>query len=125
VRKTPRRPPDTGDVAALLAEAEGHLMARAHQDEARREAEELCASLPWLTGGQAEDLTRRYVHHRLDLTRRMLRDTVRRAAELRLEYETRYAALRRALLRRHTVCACVVLACGFGLSALGSVLGAR
>ncbi|MEU5363910.1 hypothetical protein ABZ354_10535 [Streptomyces sp. NPDC005925] len=100
-------------------------MARAHRDQALREAEELRAGLPWLTGVQAEDLTRQYVHHRLDFTRRMLQDTVRRAAELRQEYEARYAALRRALLRRHTVCACLVLACGFGLGVLGNVLGAR
>ncbi|MEV6962086.1 hypothetical protein AB0M97_23445 [Streptomyces sp. NPDC051207] len=100
-------------------------MARAHQDEARREAEELCARLPWLTSSQAEDLTRHYVHHRLDLTCRMLRATVDRAAELRGEYETRYAALRRDLLRRHAVYACAVLACAGGLSALAGLLTPR
>ncbi|HET9380872.1 MAG TPA: hypothetical protein VFP69_08590 [Streptomyces sp.] len=101
-------------------------MARAHREEARREAGELCGRLPWLTDGQAEDLARHYVHQRLGLTRRMLRDTARRAAELRLEYEARYAALRRALLRRHALGACAVLVCGAGLSTLAHVtLGAR
>jgi hypothetical protein len=125
VKEGSRRPLDTGHVPALLAQAEGHLMARAHLDQARREAEELCSRLPWLTTGQAEDLTRHYVHHRLDLTRRMLRDTMERATELRGEYEARYAALRRDLLRRHAVCACAVLAGACGLSALVSLLTTR
>ncbi|MDG9720047.1 hypothetical protein [Streptomyces sp. DH24] len=100
-------------------------MARAYRDQARREAEELCARLPWLTSGQAEDLSRHYVQRRLAVTRRMLRDTAERAAELRAEYEARYAALRRDLLRRHAVCACAVLACGVGLCALAGLLTAR
>ncbi|WP_309058379.1 hypothetical protein [Streptomyces sp.] len=119
-RRDPR--PKAGQVSALVAEVEGHLMARAHLDEARREAEELCAGLPWLTSAQAEDLTRRYMHRRLDFTRRMLRGTAERAAQLRQEYEARYAELRRALLRRHVACACAVLVCAGGLSTLLGLL---
>ncbi|CAL9652575.1 hypothetical protein [Streptomyces sp. enrichment culture] len=114
--------PEAGEVSALVAEAEGHLMAQAHIDEARREAEELCAGLPWLTSAQAEDLMHRYVQRRLDFTRRMLRSTVERAAQLRQEYEARYAALRRDLFRRHVVCACAVLACAGALSTLVGLL---
>ncbi|MCM3299473.1 hypothetical protein ACWEPD_18915 [Streptomyces pseudogriseolus] len=105
------------DASAVLAEAEGIVLARSHLAEARREAEALCADLPWLTSGQAEDLTRRYVDRRIDLTRQMLRTTVRRADELRREYETRYTDLRGALLRRHVAWASVLLACATGTNA--------
>ncbi|WP_349239359.1 hypothetical protein, partial [Streptomyces sp. CC224B] len=91
--------------AALAREAEGYLLLESERQQARREAEALCASLPWLTTGQAEDLTHHYTRHRLVLTRQMLRGTVERAAQLRDEYEARYAALRRTLLIRHTVSA--------------------
>lgn len=107
---------------ALANTIEGYLLARAHHDEARREAEDLCARMPWLTTAQAEDVTEHYVRQRIALTRRMLRTTTERAAELRREYEDRYAALRRDLLRRHTVCACAVLAAAAGVSALGDLL---
>lgn len=93
-------------------------MAQAHLDEARREADELCAGLPWLTSTQAEELTHRYVQRRLDFTRRMLRSTVERAAQLREEYEARYLQLRRGLFRRHVACACAVLACACALGTL-------
>ncbi|MFD6036775.1 hypothetical protein ACFWHF_19915 [Streptomyces griseoincarnatus] len=104
------------DASAVMAEAEGIVMARSHIAEARREAEALCAGLPWLTTGQAEDLTRHYVDRRVDLTRQMLRTTVRRADELRREYEARYAELRGALLRRHVAWASGLLACATGIN---------
>ncbi|CAL9352835.1 hypothetical protein SUDANB176_00512 [Streptomyces sp. enrichment culture] len=97
-------------------------MAQAHLDEARHEAEELCAGLPWLTPTQAEDLTHHYMHRRLAFTRRMLRGTAERAAQLRQEYEARYAELRRGLLRRHVACACAVFVCAGGLSTLLGLL---
>ncbi|MCF4136816.1 hypothetical protein L1856_08065 [Streptomyces sp. Tue 6430] len=112
-------PVPDGREGALADEAEGYLLARAHHDQAHRDAEELCARLPWLTTGQADDLTHHYVRQRTDLTRRMLRDTVRRAAELRQEYEARYVALRRDLLRRHAAVASAVLACA---AAVGSAV---
>ncbi|MEU6177347.1 hypothetical protein [Streptomyces coeruleorubidus] len=107
---------------ALADEAEGYLLAHAHRDQARREAEDLCARMPWLTTAQAEELTGHYVRRRLDVTRQLLHSTVRRAEELRQEYESRYAALRHALLRRHAACACAVLACAGGVSALTALL---
>ncbi|MFI7015975.1 hypothetical protein [Streptomyces sp. NPDC050164] len=107
---------------ALADEAEGYLLAHAHRDQARREAEDLCARMPWLTTAQAEELTGHYVRRRLDVTRQLLHSTVRRAEELRQEYESRYAALRHALLRRHAVCACAVLACAGAVSALTVLL---
>ncbi|MFJ8946264.1 hypothetical protein ACIRG4_24030 [Streptomyces sp. NPDC102395] len=110
---------DTG--GALVNTVEGYLLARAHHDEARREAEELCDRLPWLTTAQAEDVSRHYVRQRVDLTRRMLRTTVDRAAELRREYEARYAALRRELLRRHIAFASAALACAAGIGVLAGL----
>jgi hypothetical protein len=107
---------------ALADEAEGYLLAHAHREDARREAEDLCARMPWLTTAQAEELTCHYVRRRLDVTRQLLRSTVRRAEELRQEYESRYAALRHTLLRRHAACACAVLACSGGVSALTVLL---
>jgi hypothetical protein len=107
---------------ALADEAEGYLLAHAHRDQARREAEDLCARMPWLTTAQAEELTGHYVRRRLDVTRELLHSTVRRAEELREEYESRYAALRHTLLRHHAVCACAVLACAGGVNALTVLL---
>ncbi|WP_338783657.1 hypothetical protein [Streptomyces sp. DG1A-41] len=107
---------------ALADEAEGYLLAHAHRDQARREAEDLCARMPWLTITQAEELTGHYIRRRLDVTRQLLHSTVRRAEELRQEYESRYAALRHTLLRRHAACACAVLACAGGVSALTVLL---
>ncbi|WP_104782254.1 MULTISPECIES: hypothetical protein [Streptomyces] len=108
--------------SALADETEGFLLAHAHRDRAQREAEELCARMPWLTTAQAEELTGHYVRRRLDDTRQLMLGTVRRAGELRQEYESRYAHLRRALLRRHAAGACAVLACAAGAGALADVL---
>ena len=101
---------------------EGYLLVRTHHDQAHREAEELCARMPWLTAAQAEDVTRHYLRQRIDLTRQLLQDTVDRAAQLRQEYETRYAALRRDLFKRHAACASAVLACAAGIGTLASLL---
>lgn len=106
----------------LAAEVEGYLLLRSHHDEARREAEQLCARMPWLTTAQAEELSHHYLDRRFELTRRLLQDTVRRADQLRQEYETRYGELRRALLRRHAAFASTVLACATGLGAAAGVL---
>ncbi|MEU0999957.1 hypothetical protein [Streptomyces tibetensis] len=108
--------------SALADETEGFLLAHAHRDRAQREAEELCARMPWLTTAQAEELTGHYVRRRLDDTRQLMLGTVRRAGELRQEYESRYAHLRRALLRRHAAGACAVLACAAGAGAVAGVL---
>ncbi|MER7900190.1 hypothetical protein ABTX62_29790 [Streptomyces sp. NPDC096046] len=110
-----------GEPRSVLAdETEGYLLACAHRDQAQREAEELCARMPWLTTAQAEEVTVHYVHRRLDVTRRLMLGTVRRAEELRQEYESRYAELRSALLRRHAAGACAVLACAAGAGSLAA-----
>ncbi|MFD5161974.1 hypothetical protein ACFWMJ_28505 [Streptomyces hawaiiensis] len=112
-----------GEPRSVLAdETEGYLLAHAHRHQAQREAEELCARMAWLTTAQAEELTAHYVRGRLDVTRQLMHSTVRRADELRQEYESRYAELRSALLRRHAAGACAVLACAAGVSALAGVL---
>ncbi len=112
-----------GDPKTPVAdEAEGFLLARAHHEQAHREAEALCARLPWLTTVQAEDVTHHYVRQRIDISRQVLLATVQRAAELRQEYEARYAALRRALLKRHAAGACAVLACAGGVGTLACLL---
>jgi hypothetical protein len=108
--------------SVLANTVEGYLLARSHHDQARREAETLCARMPWLTTAQAEDVTRHYVRQRIDLTRQMLLGTAERAAQLRQEYEERYAALRHDLLKRHAACACAVLACAGAVSTLVCVL---
>lgn len=115
-------PADDRRGSGLADEVEGYLLAQTHREQAQREAEELCSRMPWLTADQAEDVTRHYVGHRIALTRQMLSATVKRAAELRQEYESRYAELRRDLLRRHAVCAAAVLACAGGVSTLACLL---
>ncbi|CAM5356990.1 hypothetical protein [Streptomyces fumanus] len=95
---------------SVAAEAEGYLLARSRHDEALRDAEALCARLPWLTGAQADDLTRQYVRQHIDLSRRMLLAVLERADGLRQEYEQRYADLRRRLLKGHAAWACALLA---------------
>ncbi|MFD5255897.1 hypothetical protein ACFWM5_24070 [Streptomyces bobili] len=114
-------PAPDGRDSVLAAEAEGYLLARAHREQAHREAEDLCARLPWLTTAQAEDVAHHYVRQRNHLTRLMFEETLRRAAQLRQEYESRYAVLRRDLLRRHASVASAVLACAAGVSAAAAV----
>ncbi|MGW4518230.1 hypothetical protein ACWEO4_41330 [Streptomyces sp. NPDC004393] len=108
----------------LANEVEGYLLLQAEREQAQREAEALCARLPWLTSAQAEDLARHYTEQRLGLTRQALQATADRAKRLRGEYETRYATLRRTLRRRHAVCACLLIACSTAASA-GACLLAR
>ncbi|WP_030410416.1 hypothetical protein [Streptomyces sp. NRRL S-1448] len=108
--------------AALANEVEGYLLAQAEREQARREAAALCARLTWLTTGQAEDLARHYTEQRLGLTRQALQATADRAKRLRGEYEARYAELRRALLRRHAVCACLLFVCSTAAGAAARLL---
>ena len=122
MRRGRRGTPDGEPSSVLADETEGYLLAHAHRHQARREAEDLCARLPWLTTAQAEELTAHYVRRRLDVTRQLMLGSLRRAAELREEYESRYAELRRALLRRHAAGACAVLACAAGVGAVAGVL---
>lgn len=119
--RRPAASPGEGD-GELANTVEGYLLAHSLREQARREAEDLCTRLPWLTTDQAEDVTRHYVLQRIDVSRRVLQSTVERAAQLRHEYEDRYATLRHDLLKRHAACACAVLAFAGALSALPSLL---
>jgi hypothetical protein len=114
--------PDDDRNSTLANAVEGYLLIRTHHDRACREAEDLCARMPWLTTAQAEDVTLHYVRQRVELTRRILLETAERAAQLQQVYEDRYAVLRRDLLRRHATCAAAVVACASGLSTLACVL---
>ncbi|WP_432084233.1 hypothetical protein [Streptomyces sp. WAC 04229] len=96
--------------AVLANEAEGYLLAQTELERARGEATVLCGRLPWLTTGQAENLTHHYVQQRMGLTRQALQVTADRAMRLRGEYETRYRHLRRTLLKQHAACACLLIA---------------
>ncbi|MER7800232.1 hypothetical protein ABTX71_07890 [Streptomyces parvulus] len=95
----------------LATQVEGYLLLQAEQERARSEAVALCARLPWLTTAQAEDLTRHYTTQRLDLTQQMLQTMVQRAGQLRREYEARYLALRRTLLKRQAAATAAILVC--------------
>jgi hypothetical protein len=108
----------------LANEVEGYLLLQAEREQAQREAEALCARLPWLTSGQAENLAHHYTEQRLGLTRQALQATADRAKRLRGEYEARYATLRRALLRRHAIGACILIVCSTVASA-GACMLAR
>ncbi|MDO0926640.1 hypothetical protein QQY24_14910 [Streptomyces sp. TG1A-8] len=108
--------------AVLACEVEGFLLLQAEREQARREAENLCAKLPWLTTAQAEDLARHYTEQRLGLTRQALQSFADRAARLRGEYEARYATLRRRLLKYHALSASVVLAATASAAAAVSLL---
>ncbi|WP_308013417.1 hypothetical protein [Streptomyces beigongshangae] len=103
-------PPARPGAAELANEVEGYLLLQAERDQARQEATTLCSRLPWLTTAQAEDVTRHYVEQRLGLTKQALQRTADRAHRLRGEYEARYAALRRTLLKRHAACASLLTA---------------
>lgn len=118
-----RRAPHDGHGGELAHAVEGYLLVQAHHEQALREAGQLCARLPWLTTAQADDLTRHYVRQRADLTRQMLQTTAERAAELRGEYEERFALLRQRLLRRHVAGACTVLACVSAAGTAAYLLG--
>ncbi|MFI5689713.1 hypothetical protein [Streptomyces sp. NPDC051636] len=102
--------PQEGQAARLANEVEGYLLLHAERDQAKHEAQSLCARLPWLTTAQADDVTRHYIEQRLTLTTQALQITANRADRLRAQYEARYSALRHTLLKRHAACACFVLA---------------
>ncbi|WP_206317011.1 hypothetical protein [Streptomyces composti] len=123
MRRGERGPVPDGRGSALADRVEGYLLARTHHEQARREAEALCARLPWLTTAQAEDVTRQYVRQRIDLTRTTMLHTLERAEQMRGEYEARYAALRRGLLRRHAAFACAVVACAGAAGTAVCLLG--
>ncbi|WP_395575818.1 hypothetical protein [Streptomyces sp. BK79] len=118
---TARKAPRHIEAGTLASQVEGCLLIQAEREQALREAAALCARLPWLTSSQAGDLTSRYCEQRLHLTRRALQAVGSRADQLRDEYEARYTALRRLLLKRLAVGASLLLICA-GILSTGSHL---
>lgn len=82
------------DSAHGLNQLEGHLLWAAEVEEARRRADRFAAQLPWLTTAQREEVERVYRADRIAASRAMLVRIRDRAAELRVEYESRYRQLR-------------------------------
>lgn len=89
VRVNPRQ-----DSALGLNRLEGHLLWAAEVEEARRRADRFTGELPWLTTAQREEVERVYRADRIAASRAALERICERAAELRVEYETRYRRLR-------------------------------
>lgn len=96
---------------------EGYLLYQSHVSNARAEAERFAQRLPWLTSGQHEELVRLYAAERMALSRRLLRATADRCAELRAEYTERYQQL-----RRRVWCAALAVVLGVAAVAVGATL---
>ncbi|GAA2508866.1 hypothetical protein GCM10010406_51670 [Streptomyces thermolineatus] len=79
-----------------INQLEGYLLLEAERSSARHDAEEFAARMPWLTGGQREEIVRLYTEDRRRLTRQTLERIADRATELRGEYNDRYRQLRLA-----------------------------
>ncbi|MEU9923871.1 hypothetical protein AB0H51_21690 [Streptomyces griseoluteus] len=107
---SPDQSPRDAPGVALANQVEGYLLLHAEKEQARRAAGELCARLPWLTTAQAEEVTRHYIAQQMGLTRQAVQASADRAHRMRAAYETRYACLRRTLLKWHAACASCVLA---------------
>ncbi|WP_419992881.1 hypothetical protein [Streptomyces boninensis] len=101
------RPVDDG-----LRQLDGYLYWQGELGAARREAEELCDRLEWLTTAEREQLLREYTSTRTALTEQLLRRLAKRRDELRTEYETRYRELRTRVVGWAVVavpCVCLVV----------------
>jgi hypothetical protein len=88
------------EVRTGIAQLEGYLLLERERTTAHQEAEAFAQHLPWLTTGQHEEVVHLYTQHRLAVSHRSWQATAHRARQLRGEYQTRYDALRRRLLRR-------------------------
>ncbi len=91
------RPPSP---RALIDELEGHLLIEATKAEGRAEAARFTHSPGLPDGHPTRRGGRTFTDTYLALTRRSWERTARRGRELCTEYEARYRALRRRLLRR-------------------------
>ncbi|CAM5639003.1 hypothetical protein STENM327S_04521 [Streptomyces tendae] len=76
------------------------------------------APFDWLGNDRRQEVEERFEAEYLALARNSWRRTAERAGRLREEYEERYRALRRRLLRRVLLGACAVLGCA-GVLVLG------
>jgi hypothetical protein len=90
--------PDGISVEAGLADIEGYLLWSGEIQRAQAEADTFADALDWLTADQREQIVGALTLHHLALARQTVTRTARRAAQLRQEYEDRYALLRRRLL---------------------------
>jgi hypothetical protein len=106
------------EIRAGIARLEGYLLLERERATARQEAEAFAQQLPWLTATQHDDLVHLYTQHRLALSQRLWQGTAHRARQLRGEYQARYDALRRRLMRR---CVALILT-AFALEALCALL---
>ncbi|MEU8790479.1 hypothetical protein [Streptomyces sp. NPDC048643] len=95
---------------ALIRELEGHLLIAAARAEGHDEAVRFAGSLAWLTDSQRAEVEARFEEAHLALARLSWEHTVRRAGEVRAEYEARYRTLCRRWCAAALVGAVLVLA---------------
>jgi hypothetical protein len=117
-----RPEPAAGDLAAGLASVEGFLLAAHERAAARAEAERFADRLPWLLSAQRDDVVHHYADFRLTSARRQCEAVAARCAELRAEYEERYARLRLRLVRTCTAAVLTAVPAAVGLACLVSRL---
>ncbi|MEV7671664.1 hypothetical protein [Streptomyces sp. NPDC088752] len=96
VRGGPRAP--LAEAAAGIARLEGYLLAHRVRAEATEAGAAFADRFPWLGPQERSEIAREFAREHLAVRRRMLRDAVARADELRREYGDRYDRLRRRLL---------------------------
>jgi hypothetical protein len=99
-RQPTGRPTGEEEVRAGIAQLEGYLLLERERTTAHQEAEAFAQHLPWLTTVQHEEVVHLYTQHRLAVSQRIWQATAHRARQLRAEYQARYDALRRRLMRR-------------------------
>ncbi|MFC7922447.1 hypothetical protein [Streptomyces cinereoruber] len=87
----------TAEAAAGIARLEGYLLARRAGAEAAEAGAVFADRFPWLGPRERSEIAREFAREHLAVRRRMLRDAVTRAGELRREYGDRYDRLRRRL----------------------------
>ncbi|MGW0033878.1 hypothetical protein ACWDXD_29185 [Streptomyces sp. NPDC003314] len=86
------------EAAEGIARLEGYLLARQVRDEATEVGAVFADRFPWLGPQERSEIAREFAREHLAVRRRVLRDAVARAGELRREYGDRYDRLRRRLL---------------------------
>ncbi|MFF5455046.1 hypothetical protein ACFY40_28015 [Streptomyces sp. NPDC012950] len=96
--RTGREAPVVVEAAAGIARLEGYLLARQVRVEATEAGAVFADRFPWLGPQERSEIAREFAREHLAVRRRMLRDAVARADELRREYGDRYGRLRRRLL---------------------------
>ncbi|WUD70531.1 hypothetical protein OG937_01855 [Streptomyces sp. NBC_00510] len=97
-------------VVAGIAQCENFLSWHAAISDAKAAAETFADRMPWLTTAQRREVLRLYVADRLDQTCAAVTLISERERELSSEYNRRYSALRRRLLRRVVAVALVAAA---------------